>query len=73
MDNTTGLPQPTSTADTRETEPEVIAGISSGEGGPDMPLAISADRVQSGTRGMLLVAAGLGLGFAAARWMRRSS
>jgi hypothetical protein len=71
MDDTTELPQPTSTADTRETEPEVVAGISSAEGSPDLPLSIHADRVQSGMRGMLLVAAGIGLGFAAARWMRR--
>ncbi|HEX3537502.1 MAG TPA: hypothetical protein VHU15_12125 [Stellaceae bacterium] len=73
MADTTELPQPTSTADTRETEPEVVAGISSAEGSPDLPLSISADRVRSGSRGMLLVAVGLGLGFAAARWMRRSS
>jgi hypothetical protein len=71
MADTTELPQPTSTADTRETEPEVVAGISSAEGGPDLPLSIDADRVRSGTRGMLLVAAGLGLGFAVARLLRR--
>lgn len=73
MNETTELPQPTSTADTRETEPGVVAGISSAEGSPDLPLAIRADRIQSSVRGMLLVAAAAGLGFAAARWMRRRS
>lgn len=66
------LPPPTSTADTRETEPEVVAGISSGEGNPSAPLAIRADDARFGLGAGLLVAAGIGLGFAAARMFRRS-
>jgi hypothetical protein len=71
MADTTELPLPTSTADTRETEPEVVAGISSGEGSPDMPLSIRANQTGFGVRGALLLVAGLAFGFAAARLVRR--
>lgn len=73
MADTDELPLPTSTADTRETEPEVVAGISSAEGGPDLPLSIRADQAWPAWRGALLLAAGLGLGAAAARLLRRSA
>ena len=67
------LPPPTSTADTRETEPEVVAGISSGEGNPSAPLAIRADDARFGLgAGLLVEIAGIGLGFAAPRMFRRS-
>jgi hypothetical protein len=71
MDATTELPPPTSDADTRQTEPEVVAGISSGEGSPDMPLSIRTDRPRYGLRAMLLLLGGTGLGIAAARLLRR--
>jgi len=71
MDATTELPPPTSTADTRETEPEVVAGISSGEGTPDMPLSIRTAPPRYSLRAALIVAAGLGAGFAAAGLLRR--
>jgi hypothetical protein len=71
MDATTELPPPTSDADTRQTEPEVVAGIASGEGSPDMPLSIRTDRPRYGLRAMLLLIGGTGLGIAAARLLRR--
>ena len=37
---------PTSTATTQETEPEVIAGIASGDLHPDQNLSIRADRAR---------------------------
>jgi len=71
MDHVAELPPPTSTADTRETEPEVVAGISSGEGNPDMPLSIRTGDGGFGLRPMLLLAGGIGLGYAVWRFVRR--
>ena len=71
MKDTTTLPPPTSDADTRETEPEVVAGISSAEGSPDLPLSIRADTGGFGWRTALLLAGGVGLGYAVSRLVRR--
>lgn len=71
MDQISELPPPTSTADTSETEPEVVAGISSGEGNPEMPLSIRAGDDGFGLRAMLLLAGGIGLGYAVSRLVRR--
>ena len=71
MDDVSELPAPTSDAGTSETEPEVVAGISSAAGSPGLPLSVHANRAHSAMRGMLLVAAGVGLGFAAARLLWR--
>jgi hypothetical protein len=71
MDQISELPPPTSSADTRETEPEVVAGISSGEGNPDMPLSIRAEAGGFGWRAILLLAGGVGLGYAVSRLVKR--
>ena len=71
MDNTTELPPPTSDADTRETEPQVVAGISSGEGNPEMSLEIRTARPRYALRAMLLLLGGTGLGFGLSRLLRR--
>jgi hypothetical protein len=63
---------PTSTATTRETEPEVVAGISSAEGNPDLPLSfrIAGLEVPVG-RALLLLGSGLAIGYGAMRLLRR--
>ena len=70
-DDSAGL-APTSTGATTETEPEVIAGIASGDLHPDQPLAIRADRGGSGYgRMLMLLAAGIAVGYAVSRLLRR--
>lgn len=70
-DDSTGLAS-TSTAATTETEPEVIAGIASGDLHPDQPLAIRADRDGFGYgRMLMLLAAGIAVGYAVSRLLRR--
>jgi hypothetical protein len=64
---------PTSTATTRETEPEVIAGIASGDLQPDQPLSIRADRRGGWGRTLLYLAAGIAAGLALASMTRRNS
>lgn len=62
---------PTSTATTKETEPAVVAGISSADLNPRQPLSFHTDRVATGYgRMLLLLAAGLAVGYGAARWLR---
>jgi hypothetical protein len=64
---------PTTTAATQETEREVVAAISSGEGNPELPTAfrIGAFEVSYGGAALLL-AAGAALGYGAMRlWQRR--
>jgi hypothetical protein len=61
---------PTSTATTRETEPEVIAGISSGDLHPDQNLSIRADRRGGYGRMLLFLGAGIAAGCAIALMMR---
>ena len=63
---------PTSTAATRETEPEVVAGISSAGGNPTLPLSFRVGGTLFGFgRLSLMLAGGLALGFGAAWWLRR--
>jgi hypothetical protein len=71
MPNDIALP-PTSTATTAETEPEVAAGILSGDIHPGSPLSFNADRpaMPSG-RLLLMLAAGAVAGCGAAMWLRR--
>ena len=70
-DNSAGL-VPTSAATTRETEPEVVAGIASGDLHPDQTLSIRADRGGFGYgRMLLLLAAGIAAGYAAMCLLRR--
>jgi hypothetical protein len=64
---------PTSTAATCETEPEVVAGISSGEGSPDQPLSFQVrGRDMPYGRTIMLLAGGLALGYGLSRWLWRS-
>ncbi|MGE5270834.1 MAG: hypothetical protein ACM3JG_14300 [Thiohalocapsa sp.] len=60
---------PTSTAATRETEPEVVAGISSAEGSEEQPLAFRADGPSPLPPLLMLVAAAT-LGYLGYRWLR---
>lgn len=68
---------PTSSATTGVTEPEVVAGISSAEGSPDLPTDIRADDDADRTSGGIgriaaLLAVGIVLGFALPRRRRGS-
>ena len=54
---------PTSIAATRETEPEVVAAVSSAEGNPDQPLSFRIGGIGLG--------AGLALGYGVSRWLFR--
>jgi hypothetical protein len=75
MDHDIATIAPTSTATTRQTEPEVLAGISSAEGSPNLPLSIRVDGAGIGTgRMLLLFGAGLALGYGVYRlWQARGS
>ena len=67
-------PAPTSGATTRNTEPEVVAAITSAEGAPDQPLSFRADGLVHGIgRPLAVLAATLVLGYAAANWWRGRS
>ena len=72
MDTYAELAEPTSTAATRATEPEVVAGISSGDIGPGVPTEIRTGRGSSlgFTSLALLLAGGLALGYGVSRWWR---
>ena len=72
MEHVTDL-APTSSAATADTEPEIVAGISSAEGGPDMPTDIRVGGAGIGPGTMLaLLAGGVAVGFGLARFLRRS-
>jgi hypothetical protein len=64
---------PTSMAATQETEPEVVAAISSGEGDPNLPTAFRVGTFEVSPTGLaLLLAAGFAIGFGAVwMWQRR--
>jgi hypothetical protein len=64
---------PTSTATTQETEPEVIAGIASGDLHPDQNLSIRADRSGGWGRTLLFLTAGIAAGVAIALIIRRGN
>lgn len=63
---------PTSSATTRETEPEVRAAILSGEGGPGLPTSLRSGGFGFAGIGqpLLLLAAALVLGYGTASWLR---
>ena len=72
MDQDITEPPPTSSAATRETEPEVIAAIASAEGSPDLPLSFRSGGIGLGhLRPVLLLSAGLALGYGVSRWLLR--
>jgi hypothetical protein len=65
---------PTSIAATGETEPEVVAAVSSAEGRPDLPLSFRSGGIGLRyLRPMLLLGAGLALGYGVSRWLWRGS
>ena len=67
-------PAPTSGATTRNTEPEVVAAISSAEGTPGQPLSFRAGDVLYGIgRPLAVLAATMVLGYGAASWWRGRS
>lgn len=68
-DDNAGL-APTSTATTRETEPEVVAGIASGDLHPGQTLSIRVDRPRGWGRTLLFLAAGIAAGVAIAVMLR---
>ena len=64
---------PTSTAATSETEPEIVAGISSAEGGPDQPTSFHIGGIEFPYgRTVMLVAGGLALGYGLSRLLWRA-
>ncbi len=63
---------PTSSAATGETEPEVVAAVSSAEGRPDLPLSFRSGIGLGHLRALLLLGAGLALGYGVSRWLLRS-
>jgi hypothetical protein len=66
---------PTSSATTAETEPEVVAGISSAEGNPNLPTAFRTvdSGLGFGWMMLLLAAGGVALGYGLTRWLRRGA
>ena len=71
MSDTIAQP-PTSNAATRETEPEVVAAISSAEGSPDLPTAFRIGTFELSWSGVAVVlAAAAMIGYGATRWWRR--
>jgi hypothetical protein len=62
---------PTSSAATSETEPEVVAAVSSAEGRPDLPLSFRSGIGLGHLRPLLLLGAGLALGYGVSRWLLR--
>jgi hypothetical protein len=67
------LSEPTTSAATRETEPEVVAGIASGEIGPDVPTSVTTNAGSGFGFGMLalLLAGGIAIGYATSRLLQR--
>ncbi len=70
MSDTATSSLPTSTAATSETEPEVVAAISSADGTEDQPLAFRADG-SSPIPPLLMLIAAATFGYAGYRWLRR--
>jgi hypothetical protein len=63
---------PTSIAATGETEPEVVAAVASAEGRPELPVSFRSGGIGH-LRPMLLLGAGLALGYGVSRWLLRGS
>ena len=72
MNEHTAIVEPTSIATTSQTEPGVVAGISSAEGTPDQALSIRVAGDISIARMILMLGAGVALGYGAYRlWQAR--
>ena len=67
MNDQTAIIEPTSIATTSQTEPGVVAGISSAEGSPDQALSIRVAGDISIARMILMLGAGVALGYGAYR------
>jgi len=75
MPNDIATIEPTSSATTGQTEPGVVAGISSGEGSRDQALSIQVGGPGMGMgRMLLMLGAGIALGYGAYRlWQARGA
>ena len=63
---------PTSSAATRQTEPEVVAAIASAEGNPLLPTAFRVGTFEASWGGVALVlGAAAAIGYVATRWWQR--
>ena len=62
---------PTSIAATGATEPEVVAAVASAEGRPDLPLSSRGGTGFGHLRPLLLLGAGLAVGYGVSRWLLR--
>ena len=72
--NDTAIIEPTSIATTSQTEPGVVAGISSAEGSPDQALSIRVSGDIGIGRMLLMLGAGIALGYGAFRlWQGRGA
>lgn len=72
MDQDVTLAEPTSSAATRQTEPEVVAGIASGDIPPGVPTDIRSGgpaRWSLGSVALILVG-GAAVGYGLNRWLR---
>ncbi len=63
-------PVPTSNATTKNTEPQVVAAISSAEGSELSPDSGNGGVAPAVARPLLLLTAGAMLGYGAGRWLR---
>ena len=75
MNDDTAIIEPTSTSTTSQTEPGVVAGISSARGGPDQTLSIrTTGRGIGAWRMLLMLGAGTALGYGVCRlWQGRGA
>ena len=74
MNEHTAIIEPTSIATTSQTEPGVVAGISSAEGSPDQALSIRVPGDIGIGRMLVMLSAGIALGYGAYRlWQARGS
>ena len=74
MNEHTAIVEPTSIATTSQTEPGVVAGISSAEGSPDQALSIRVAGDIGIGRMLLMLGASIALGYGAYRlWQARGS
>ncbi len=71
MSDTVTATAPTSSATTKDTEPGVVAAISSGEGRGKLSFSTGSGFAAGLARPLLLLTGAVMLGYAADRWLRR--